>query len=214
MTCCLGLGHNPCRWLYLSRRKREPRLHKPCNQQCDVGCSVIGLILEYGHLKETEIRIPLGLCYFKSSIQQFVNAVVFYSGSGGLFILQAVVSTPMHLVTVQMVNMSQSRIVQVLHCEFSFLMPFLYTIMQDFNPAYNLLLQSELLGYKTSHPISPDKHAQLEQLKSPKRYWFVFKRFSFNRQILAKVFRKKKTYSQTRDSETYSSSLRVSGTAL
>ncbi|GMH36174.1 hypothetical protein BSKO_04042 [Bryopsis sp. KO-2023] len=38
---------------------------------------------------------------------------------------------------------------------------------EDFNPAYNLLLQSELLGYKTSTPISPDKHAQLEQLKSP-----------------------------------------------
>lgn len=39
---------------------------------------------------------------------------------------------------------------------------------EDFNPAYNLLLQSELLGYKSSQPISPDKHAQLEQLKSPR----------------------------------------------
>lgn len=38
---------------------------------------------------------------------------------------------------------------------------------QDLNPAYNMLLRSELLGYQCPSPISPDKATQLEQLKSP-----------------------------------------------
>lgn len=38
---------------------------------------------------------------------------------------------------------------------------------EDLNPAYNLLLRSELLGSPCPGPISPDKAQQLEQLKSP-----------------------------------------------
>lgn len=62
---------------------------------------------------------------------------------------------------------------------FEFCWQFMCAIpFQDFNPAYNLLLQSELLGYRSSQPISPDKHAQLEQLKAPKRYLHVLRQFS------------------------------------
>lgn len=39
------------------------------------------------------------------------------------------------------------------------------TPLQDLNPAYNMLLRSELLGCQYPAPISPDKAAQLEQLK-------------------------------------------------
>lgn len=41
------------------------------------------------------------------------------------------------------------------------------TQLQDLNPAYNLLLRSELLGASNPGPISPDKAQQLEQLRSP-----------------------------------------------
>ena len=41
--------------------------------------------------------------------------------------------------------------------------------MQDLNPAYHLLLRSELLGAPCPH-ISPDKAQQLEQLRSPCRW--------------------------------------------
>ncbi len=37
--------------------------------------------------------------------------------------------------------------------------------MQDLNPAYNMLLRSELLGCQLTAPISPDKATQLEQLR-------------------------------------------------
>lgn len=39
--------------------------------------------------------------------------------------------------------------------------------MQDLNPAYNLLLRSELLGASAPGPIPSDKAQQLEQLRSP-----------------------------------------------
>jgi hypothetical protein len=37
---------------------------------------------------------------------------------------------------------------------------------QDLNPAYSMLLRSELLGSQCPSPISPDKHTALEQLKA------------------------------------------------
>lgn len=43
----------------------------------------------------------------------------------------------------------------------------LFFLRQDINPAYNLLLRSELLGAANPGPISPDKAQQLEQLRSP-----------------------------------------------
>jgi len=43
------------------------------------------------------------------------------------------------------------------------------TFMQDLNPAYNLLLRSELLGASPSGQIPADKAQQLEQLKAPCR---------------------------------------------
>ncbi|GIL87255.1 hypothetical protein Vretimale_1782 [Volvox reticuliferus] len=41
------------------------------------------------------------------------------------------------------------------------------TDREDLNPAYNLLLRSELLGSSCPGPISPDKVQQLEQLRAP-----------------------------------------------
>lgn len=39
-------------------------------------------------------------------------------------------------------------------------------LLQDLNPAYNMLLRSELLGCQCPSPISPDKATQLEQLRA------------------------------------------------
>ncbi|KAF8062683.1 FZR2 [Scenedesmus sp. PABB004] len=49
---------------------------------------------------------------------------------------------------------------------------------EDINPAYNMLLRSELLGCQCPSPISPDKAAQLEQLRgaaSPSKKILRFK---------------------------------------
>lgn len=49
---------------------------------------------------------------------------------------------------------------------------------QDLNPAYNILLRSELLGYQVPSSISLDKATQLEQLKgaaSPSKKIFSYK---------------------------------------
>lgn len=49
---------------------------------------------------------------------------------------------------------------------------------EDVNPAYNMLLRSELLGYQCPSPMSPDKGAQVDQLKgscSPAKKLFRFK---------------------------------------
>jgi cell division cycle 20-like protein 1 (cofactor of APC complex) len=49
---------------------------------------------------------------------------------------------------------------------------------QDLNPAYNMLLRSELLGCHCPSPISPDKATQLEQLRgtaSPGKKILCFK---------------------------------------
>lgn len=50
--------------------------------------------------------------------------------------------------------------------------------LQDLNPAYNMLLRSELLGCHCPSPISPDKATQLEQLRgtsSPGKKILCFK---------------------------------------
>lgn len=49
---------------------------------------------------------------------------------------------------------------------------------QDLNPAYNMLLRSELLGCQCPSPISPDKATQLEQMRgasSPSKKILRFK---------------------------------------
>jgi hypothetical protein len=51
-------------------------------------------------------------------------------------------------------------------------------LLQDLNPAYNMLLRSELLGCHCPSPISPDKATQLEQLRgtaSPGKKILCFK---------------------------------------
>lgn len=50
--------------------------------------------------------------------------------------------------------------------------------VQDLNPAYNMLLRSELLGCQCPSPISPDKATQLEQMRgasSPSKKILRFK---------------------------------------
>lgn len=52
------------------------------------------------------------------------------------------------------------------------------SLPQDLNPAYNMLLRSELLGCQCPSPISPDKATQLEQMRgasSPSKKILRFK---------------------------------------
>jgi cell division cycle 20-like protein 1 (cofactor of APC complex) len=54
----------------------------------------------------------------------------------------------------------------------------LVLLFQDLNPAYNMLLRSELLGCQCPSPISPDKATQLEQMRgasSPSKKILRFK---------------------------------------
>jgi cell division cycle 20-like protein 1 (cofactor of APC complex) len=56
--------------------------------------------------------------------------------------------------------------------------PAVWLLFQDLNPAYNMLLRSELLGCQCPSPISPDKATQLEQMRgasSPSKKILRFK---------------------------------------